>query len=994
MDHVQQLAGEHFDLHLAAVAGDDEGVHQALAAHANVNALDSLGRTALMCAVAGDEWETVDASDASFMSAKRLNTIRILLGHPDISLLTLNLPHSSMNGVIPLGMAAWLNMPLAVRVLLEESSNCVSVDGMDSHGATALMYAARDGNLEVVRLLLSHGARPDFRDRNHRTSIQFSLAHPRILWLCEAVLRRHRWRESESAERSKLSADTYDLRQLMSTAMPSVDYHDPPPPTVFTNEALTRLTKTIISSITSSDLPFLYSLLFSPPLPPFSPPALYPMSAPLLVNRPDPDGWSPIHHCVAMERPSVKILDALYCAGADIALFTSEEHFTPLHVLAQTGIRSEAPEQALAMYEFVVHLIHDLHAPLSARDKDDETCIHIAAERGCSLEVLSVFLEFDTSGSVREIRNSRGLTALEVAKPEFRVAFGEDAEGLRPKSSLSSLTIRPTDSFTSLASFSDWGATLNSPPTRADLILPSDFDVIATSHQLLVNLRSSSPSIPHPADLAHIQLLERVLEESSHLGQLVIDHFRMQVNNAMKELRDLREQSKIIEDLHDTVCLTVSQKLVARGLEPCHVRKRGSEDSEFTRVSCATSAATSIRVKSISTPHLAEFQMVDETHASIGTQTMFLDFFDVKDLTECDASATQWPRWFDSFIRQAQSPAHKVLLGNLLDVEREITQCEKKLAGSSTTGPDPNVLSKDPKYKQLLKKKKRVEEKILKEMVLESPKKDQSASSSTATSKFKAWIKRKITNSDRPQKLEILYDIDENDPNVGREVKTIDGVVPQPQPIPIPIVVIHSDRFDPAIDNALRNSRTIIEAAQRDFNNIAQSLISVEELLTAAEHSLTRSERVLKRASKKRELMLSGLRVSLRQSPALDDLFVERRRRLHVNVDAGPDVKDASIQTGSPGLLGYSVHLSKLSVSTLTSRPSISSLASISSGISVAATLTENQNDDDETKALRRLLLRKLEAGIGGAWEEMDKVVHWLKIVKEAVRGVKRRTYL
>ena len=44
---------------------------------------------------------------------------------------------------------------------------------------------------------LSHGARPDFRDHNYRSSIQFSLKHPQILWLCESILRRHRWRESQ-----------------------------------------------------------------------------------------------------------------------------------------------------------------------------------------------------------------------------------------------------------------------------------------------------------------------------------------------------------------------------------------------------------------------------------------------------------------------------------------------------------------------------------------------------------------------------------------------------------------------------------------------------------------------------------------------------------------------------------------------------------------------------------------------------------------------------
>lgn len=73
------------------------------------------------------------------MTPKRLNAIRLLIMHPNINLFTLNAPQSSMNGVIPLGMAAWLNMADAIRVLLDDSSDTVSVDGMDTHGATALM---------------------------------------------------------------------------------------------------------------------------------------------------------------------------------------------------------------------------------------------------------------------------------------------------------------------------------------------------------------------------------------------------------------------------------------------------------------------------------------------------------------------------------------------------------------------------------------------------------------------------------------------------------------------------------------------------------------------------------------------------------------------------------------------------------------------------------------------------------------------------------------
>lgn len=42
-------------LHAAALIGDDEGVLQAINAGADINALDSAGRTAIMCAVAGEK---------------------------------------------------------------------------------------------------------------------------------------------------------------------------------------------------------------------------------------------------------------------------------------------------------------------------------------------------------------------------------------------------------------------------------------------------------------------------------------------------------------------------------------------------------------------------------------------------------------------------------------------------------------------------------------------------------------------------------------------------------------------------------------------------------------------------------------------------------------------------------------------------------------------------------------------------------------------------
>ena len=54
------MACEHhslnLDLHRAALSGNDEAVRSALREGANINALDAAGRTAIMCAVAGEQY--------------------------------------------------------------------------------------------------------------------------------------------------------------------------------------------------------------------------------------------------------------------------------------------------------------------------------------------------------------------------------------------------------------------------------------------------------------------------------------------------------------------------------------------------------------------------------------------------------------------------------------------------------------------------------------------------------------------------------------------------------------------------------------------------------------------------------------------------------------------------------------------------------------------------------------------------------------------------
>jgi ankyrin repeat protein len=129
------------------------------------------------------------------------------------------------------------------------------------------------------------------------------------------------------------------------------------------------------------------------------------------VNAPDAEAWSPIHYCASLKQPSMEVLDILYCAGADVSLFSKTGNCTPLHCLARRkrgpdALRDQASNDAL--YRFVFHLVRNLRAPLQAQDHNNETCVHIAAEHGDSAEVLRAMLDSDSEHAVSEMRNSRG----------------------------------------------------------------------------------------------------------------------------------------------------------------------------------------------------------------------------------------------------------------------------------------------------------------------------------------------------------------------------------------------------------------------------------------------------------------------------------------------------------------------------------------------------------------------------------------------------------
>lgn len=61
-----------------------------------------------------------------------------------------------------------------------------------------------------------------------------------------------------------------------------------------------------------------------------------------------------------------------------------------------------------------------------------------------------------------------------------------------------------------------------------------------------------------------------------------------------------------------------------------------------------------------------------------------------------------------------------------------------------------------------------------------------------------------------------------------------------------------------------------------------------------------------------------------------------------------------------------------------------------SSFVSLAATLDDGE--DEDTRALRRLILRKINAHIDGAFDEIDRANVWLRVVKNVLRDLRVRT--
>ncbi|KXN66984.1 ankyrin, partial [Conidiobolus coronatus NRRL 28638] len=118
----------------------------------------------------------------------QLRIIQCIL--PKISEENLNKPLICLRGTTILCFACYLGKEDTVKLLL--SDNRVNVDAFDCKGATALMYAVREGHHSIVKLLVQQGAKSDRTNLEGFSSLQYSRKSVLITMELECALIRHR----------------------------------------------------------------------------------------------------------------------------------------------------------------------------------------------------------------------------------------------------------------------------------------------------------------------------------------------------------------------------------------------------------------------------------------------------------------------------------------------------------------------------------------------------------------------------------------------------------------------------------------------------------------------------------------------------------------------------------------------------------------------------------------------------------------------------------
>ena len=196
----QSHAGSYEDFFAAIKADNASAIGQLLNRGFDVNTLDSRGQHGLLLAVKEQSLKAAQALvNASKIDLNHLNSsgesplmLAALNGELDLSeKMVKKGADVNKTGWTPLHYAASNGHVAVIKLLLE---NHAYIDAESPNGSTPLMMAGRYGSAEAVRLLLEEGADPLLKNQQGLTALEFAKTgqRPDAMEILEKVTRSKR----------------------------------------------------------------------------------------------------------------------------------------------------------------------------------------------------------------------------------------------------------------------------------------------------------------------------------------------------------------------------------------------------------------------------------------------------------------------------------------------------------------------------------------------------------------------------------------------------------------------------------------------------------------------------------------------------------------------------------------------------------------------------------------------------------------------------------
>jgi hypothetical protein len=375
-------------------------------------------------------------------------------------------------------------------------------------------------------------------------------------------------------------------------------------------------------------------------------------------------------------------------------------------------------------------------------------------------------VRFDMEGFAGVSHFSRSLTAFQVARPEFRGAFGAEVGKLR---SMLGPVIKLRPSITSESSLR-WSGSFKRSETPS---FDPDFDMLASTQHLLSCLRFTSGFHHGPSSKLAI-----ALRDIQQIGDRILTYFRTKTEAVKAELDSTKVGLRQTAGLLDLVTRGLDERLGdAVVWQGTSALKHGSHDS----TSSSEHQRDSNRWTMVEAPDFEYDESVNTPAAAHHAERRSRLF-------------VPWPEWFDTSGMNPNGSTHKYGVARTVDSHGELTASTFEKWGM---GPGQPGRWKDPSAK-------------------------------SGTAKLKSWLKRKMKPG-HPVHLDILRRIDEEGCPTGKEfrdVQAADSPASRTDLYGGPLPSASSNICDTRSERVLR-ATPVLPAARRDLDMIAQRLSEV-----------------------------------------------------------------------------------------------------------------------------------------------------------------------